>query len=131
MTDSQKLDMILAELSGVKTDVSDLKTDVSALKTDVSDLKTDVSDLKTDVSALKTDVSSIKTRLDNVEAQTQKTNLILENEIRVNIQRIAEGHLDLSRNLHDAMRPSNEVEMLAIKVRMLETEIRDIKQKLA
>lgn len=28
------------------------------------------------------------------------------------------------------MKPSNEVEMLAIKVRMLETEIRNIKAKL-
>ena len=55
--------------------------------------------------------------------------LTLENEIRVNIQRVAEGHLDLSRNLHEAMKPSNEVEMLAIKVRMLEADIRELKQK--
>ena len=48
-----------------------------------------------------------------------------------NIQRVAEGHLDLSRNLHDAMKPSNEVEMLAIKVRMLETDVKELKAKLA
>ena len=53
-----------------------------------------------------------------------------ENEIRVNIQRVAEGHLDLSRNLHEAMKPSNEVEMLSIKVRSLESEIREIKRKI-
>jgi hypothetical protein len=57
--------------------------------------------------------------------------LILENEIRVNIQRVAEGHLDLSRNLHEAMKPSNEVEMLAIKVRMLETDMMEIKRKIS
>jgi hypothetical protein len=55
----------------------------------------------------------------------------LENEIRVNIQRVAEGHLDLSRNLHEAMKPSNEVEMLAIKVRMLETDMMEIKRKIS
>lgn len=44
---------------------------------------------------------------------------------------MAEGHLDLSRNLHEAMKPNSEVEMLAIKVRMLETDIRDLKAKLA
>ena len=59
------------------------------------------------------------------------TELILENEIHINIQRVAEGHLDLSRNLHDAMRPSNEVEMLAIKVRMLESDVKELKSRLA
>ena len=70
-------------------------------------------------------------KLDTIEQEVSKINLILENEIRVNIQRIAEGHLDLSRNLHDAMRPSSEVEMLAIKVRMLETEIQELKKKIS
>jgi hypothetical protein len=53
--------------------------------------------------------------------------LVLENEIRVNIQRVAEGHLDLSRNLHDAMKPSSEMEMLSIKVRWLESEVKELK----
>ena len=39
--------------------------------------------------------------------------------------------LNLSRNLHDAMRPSNEVEMLAIKVRMLESDVKELKSRLA
>lgn len=70
-------------------------------------------------------------KLDKLENDVTDIKLTLENEIRVNIQRVAEGHLDLSRNLHDAMRPSNEVEMLAIKVRMLETDVRDLKARLA
>lgn len=70
-------------------------------------------------------------KLDKLENDITDIKLTLENEIRVNIQRVAEGHLDLSRNLHDAMKPNNEVEMLAIKVRMIETDIRDIKAKLA
>ena len=96
MTDSEKLDLILAEMQGMKTDVQDLKQCTANIETSVTDIK-----------------------------------LTLENEIRFNIQRVAEGHLDLSRNLHDAMMPSNEVEMLAIKVRMLETDIRDLKARLA
>ena len=70
-------------------------------------------------------------KLDKIENDITDIKLTLENEIRVNIQRVAEGHLDLSRNLHEAMRPSNEVEMLAIKVRMLETDIRGLKARLA
>ena len=70
-------------------------------------------------------------KLDKLENDITDIKLTLENEIRVNIQRVAEGHLDLSRNLHDAIKPNNELEMLAIKVRMLETDIRELKAKLA
>ena len=48
-------------------------------------------------------------KLDTIENDVKDVKLTLENEIRQNIQRVAEGHLDLSRNLHDAMKPSNEV----------------------
>jgi hypothetical protein len=69
--------------------------------------------------------------LDGIQNDITDIKLTLENEIRVNIQRVAEGHLDLSRNLHEAMKPSNEVEMLAIKVRMLETDMMEIKRKIS
>ncbi|RKJ18868.1 hypothetical protein D7X48_16295 [bacterium D16-50] len=84
-----------------------------------------------EMQSMKTDVQDLKQRTANIEASVTDIKLTLENEIRVNIQRVAEGHLDLSRNLHEAMRPSNEVEMLAIKVRMLETDIRGLKARLA
>ena len=77
----------------------------------------ELAEIKKDVAENKNDTKDIK--------------LTLENEIRVNIQRVAEGHLDLSRNLNEAMKPSNEVEMLAIKVRMSETEIRELKRKIS
>lgn len=70
-------------------------------------------------------------KLDSIENDVRDIKLTLENEVRVNIQRVAEGHLDLSRNLHDAMKPSNEVEMLAIKVRTLESEVRELKRKIS
>lgn len=70
-------------------------------------------------------------KLDKIENDIIDIKLTLENEIWVNIQRVAEEHLDLSRNLHNAMKPNNEIEMLAIKVRMLETDIREVKAKLA
>lgn len=75
--------------------------------------------------------TTLETKVDTVESDVKSVQLTLENEIRVNIQRVAEGHLDLSRNLHDAMRPSNEVEMLAIKVRKLESDVKEIKARLA
>ena len=69
-------------------------------------------------------------KLDKLENDVTDIKLTLENEIRVNIQRVAEGHLDLSRNLHEALKIDNEKEMLAIRVSVLETELRRIKERL-
>ena len=110
MTDNEKLDLILEKLMGLESEMKDVKQDISDVKQDVSGLKSDMQDVKERVT---------------------KIDMTLENEIRVNIQRVAEGHLDLSRNLHDAMKPSNEIEMLAIKVRMLESDVRELKHKIS
>lgn len=69
-------------------------------------------------------------KLDKLENDITDIKLTLENEVRVNIQRVAEGHLDLSRNLHEALKIDSEKEMLAIRVSVLETELRRIKTQL-
>lgn len=83
-----------------------------------------------DVKETKNKIVNMESKIENIESDITSIKLTIENEIRVNIQRVAEGHLDLSRNLHEAMKPSNEVEMLAIKVNFLESEIRELKRKI-
>ena len=87
--------------------------------------------LLSEMQSMKSEMQSMKSEMQEVKQKITKIDLTIENEIRVNIQRVAEGHLDLSRNLHEAMKPSSEVEMLAIKVRQLESDVRDLKHKLA
>ncbi len=103
MTDSEKIDLILSEMQEIRQQSANMVNDITELKQQSARMENDITEIK----------------------------LTLENEIRVNIQRIAEGHLDLSRQLHEAMKPSNEVEMLAIKVRQLESDAREIKQKIS
>lgn len=103
MTDSEKLDLLLNKVTVLESDVKEVKQEVAEVKEEVADVNQDVTHIK----------------------------LIVDNEVRVNIQRIAEGHLDLSRNLHEAMKPSKEMEMLAVKVKMLETEVRDSKHRVS
>ena len=83
-----------------------------------------------DMKETKNKIVNMESKIENIESDITSIKLTIENEIRVNIQRVAEGHLDLSRNLHEAMKPSNEVEMLAIKVNLLESEIRELKRKI-
>lgn len=131
MNDSAKLDLLLSGMQEMKGDIHLLKEDVSGLKEDVQTLKEDVSGLKEDVQTLKEDVKNLDLKTDAIQNKVVYTNLILENEIRANIQRVAEGHLDLSRNLHDAIRSGNEIEALTIRVGILESDMKKVKAKLA
>ena len=76
-------------------------------------LLSEMQEMKQDIQAFKEDVQELK------------------EEIRVNIMRVAEGHLDLSRNLHETILRSKEAEMLSIRVGMLESDVKDLKSRLA
>ena len=137
MTDSEKLDMILSEVQDLKAEVQDLKAEVQGVKAEVQGVKAEVQDLKqrmdnveADMQGMKAEMQDLKQRMDNVETDVRATRLMLENEIRTNIMRVAEGHLDISRNLHEALKIDNEKEMLAIRVNFLEAEVRGIKTQL-
>ena len=69
------------------------------------------------------EIQELKKRTTNIETSVADIKLTLENEIRVNIRRVAEGHFGFSRNLH-------ENEMLSIRVNILESELRRIKERL-
>jgi len=51
-----------------------------------------------------TRVSIIENRTAGIENNIADIKLTLENEIRANIERAAEGHFDLSRDLKDAIK---------------------------
>nr|WP_300836452.1 hypothetical protein [uncultured Acetatifactor sp.] len=73
-------------------------------------------------------MDQMEAKLNQVEADVREMKLTIENEICVNIQRVAEGHLDLSRNLHEAIKVETEKEMLSIRVNVLESEMRRVKE---
>lgn len=102
MTDSQKLDLILSKIQGLETGMQSLEARMQTLERDLQE---------------------VKQKISNIE-------LTLENEIRVNIRRIAEGHLDISRHLNDAIRVDSEKEMLVVRVNILESELRRVKERL-
>lgn len=109
MTDSEKLDLILSKMQGMETRMQGMETKMQGMETKMQIMEND---------------------LQEVKQKTTNIDITLENEIRVNIRRIAEGHLDISRNLYDALKIDSEKEMMVIRVNMLESELRRIKQRL-
>lgn len=68
--------------------------------------------------------------LENTEG-LKSINLCLENEIWPSIKRVAEGHLDLSRNLKEALKADQEKESIVLRLNFLEGELGRIKAKIA
>ena len=123
MTQNEMIVAIYGDMQELKTDVRELKDDVRVLKADVQDLKDDVQVLKDDVQVLKADVQNLK---DDVRG----LHLTLENVTNKNIQVVAEGHLDLSRKLDDALKVETEKEMMHLRVNVLENDMRKVKEKI-
>ncbi len=145
MSDSAKLDLLLDKMSHVDTSLENIGNRLDSMDSRLENVESGLENVKARLENVETRLETVdvrlegvesrletvETRLEKVENEATSIKLILENEIRVNIQRVAEGHLDLSRIFHDAMQPSNEVEMLGIKVRKLESDMKEVKRKVA
>lgn len=75
-------------------------------------------------------IALIMEEFKKINAKVTDIQLTLENETNRNIQIIANGHLDLSRKLDEALKVENEKEMLLIRVNRLENEIRRLKERI-
>lgn len=75
------------------------------------------------------DTKLILDELKRLKDDVREIQLTLENETNRNIRIIAEGHLDLSRKLDEAMKVENEKEMLLVRVSSLESEVRRLKRR--
>ena len=131
MTDSEKLDLILNKVGGLEGRFDKLEERLDKLEERLDKLEERLDKLEERFDKLEASFDPLEERVVQLENEIRDIRLVLENEIRTNIQRVAEGHLDLSRNLHEAMKPNNEIEMLAVKVSMLETDVRELKRKIS
>ena len=136
MTDSQKLDIILSKIEKIDSIENEIKEVKTTLENEIKEVKTTLeNEIKEVKTTLENEIKEVKTMLESeieeVRADVRNVTMLLENEIRPNIQRVAEGHLDLSRNLHEVIRYKDEIEMLSITTRMLESEVHELKSKVS
>ena len=119
-----------SDVTELKSDVSVLKSDVTELKSEVTELKSEVTELKSDVSVLKEDVSNLKEDMEQTKSKISGIEMTLENEIRNNIRIVAEGHTEIIRRFDDYMVIENSKEMFSVRMNILETDVRNIKEKI-
>ena len=120
-----------ADILELKSAVTQNSADIANLRTEVDGLRTDVGGLHTEVDGLHTEVGGLRADVGELRIEVRHLNDIHENEMRPNIRIIAECHTDLYRNLKEAQKPSQDIELLKIKVNVLESDVAKIKQKIS
>ena len=123
--------LILQKLDGMdkRFDAMDVRLDGMDKRFDAMGVRLDGMDKRFDAMDARLDIMDEK--IDAMNTELRYVRVRLENEIAENIKRVAEGHMDLSRNLHEAMKPQTEIEMLVIRVNSLETKVRDLQHKVS
>lgn len=134
----QEMGSMRREIDGMKQDIASLKQDMVSVRQDIDSVKEEMSSMHQEIHAVKeetgsmrSEVSSLREEMDAVKQRLILIETTLENETNRGIRIIAEGHLDLSRKLDDALRVDNEKELLLLRVTHLENEVHTIKEHMA
>ena len=122
--------VVTKAMEPVREEVKELRKDVTELQVGMKELRADVTKLQVDVEELLTGMEKLSTDVERLGRKTEKIEFIMENELRPNICKNSEGHLDLSRKIDMVRVRRSEYTLLDIKVSGLQLDIREIRDKL-
>lgn len=83
---------------------------MSLTNEDLQAIKELLSPLHNEISDMKSDIANIKSKVSTIEHEVTTIKLTLENETNRNIKIVAEGHLNLSRKLNEAIKIASDIE---------------------
>ncbi len=118
------------EMKEVKADIVEMKEDIRELQEEMKEVKADIRDMKVDIQDTKDDVRGLREEAVDLRSSIKSIETTLENEIAHGIKIIAEAHFDLHRKLHEALKITNEEELIALRVTNLEKEMREVKERI-
>ena len=127
MTTEEMLVSLVENVKNINSTLNNMNKQFDDINNQIAEMKTDIQNVKDETKQ----ISEMKTDIQKMKNVIREISLTLENETNRNIKIIAEGHFDLSRKLDKALTVENEKEMALIRINMMESEIRRIKEKLA
>lgn len=110
MTDSEKIDLILLEVQGMKSEMQGMKSQMQGMKSEMQ--------------GMKSEIEEVKRRVTKIE-------LHLENDTDHNIRLIAENFIELTRKLEQAIPVANKSLAYEVRVNFLVEEVNRLKMEFA
>ena len=112
MTEKEMLELMKQALEPVHEKLTVLDTKMTSLDEKVNSLDTKVASLDAKVNSLDTKVASLDAKVNSLDADVRGIKVVLENEVRRDLNLLAEGHAAILERL-----PSQE-EKEALEARM-------------
>ena len=126
MNTEQMLEVILQKINSMDTRMENVEKKIDSLDTRMDSL-----DARMDSLDARMDSMDVRVKfLESLPQQMKEIQMTLENEISKKIDIIAEGHLDLSRKLDEALEFQKEKEMILLRVTSLEGDVQRIKNRI-
>lgn len=119
------------DMSDVKQDICVMKQEMGSMRQEIDVMKLNINSMKEEMSSMRSEIGSMREEMGGVKQRLTRIETTLENETNRGIRIIAEGYLDLSRKLDDALKVDNEKELLLLRVTHLENEVHTIKERMA
>lgn len=89
-----------------------------------------IAGIENKISGMESKISGMEEKMTKMQNDILNIQFTLENVTNRNIKIIAEGHLDLSRKLNQALEVRDKEELALIRLNTLEEDVRRIKIKL-
>ena len=131
MTDTEKLDLLLVKVGSMESKVDSIGAKVGSMETKVGSMEAKIDSMETRMTSIEDRMDSVESKLNAVVQDVKIVKLVMENEVRFNVKCIAEGHMNLSRKLGDALQKQDEIELLTVRVNVLDTDVNDLKRKIS
>lgn len=142
MTDSEKLDLLLAEMLGIRTDMQGMKTDMQDMKAKMQELeanmqhmRTDIQHMKADILVLKADMKDVKSKIKEMDSDLQllkkkvtALELHIENFTDKNLQLITENFSELVDKLNQSIQAADKNRVNEVRVDFLIEEVNRLKE---
>ena len=135
MTDSAKLDLLLEKVIGMDVHLDKVDTRLDGIDTrlDKVDARLDGIDTRLDkvdarLDGIDTRLYGVDVRLDKMEKDIIRIDFTLENEIKRNIQLLAENHGNLIDKLNEAIKVADKTVLYEVKFNALTGRIEKLER---
>ena len=132
MLDNKDLEMIANLMKDTFSGITEVihKSNID-LDKKFTDVQTGVDRKLTGLDKKFTDVQTgVDRKLTGLDKKFTGVQMTIENEIRRNIEIIAENHIGLNKKLDEVLSREEEKELMKIKINVLESEIRKLKEQI-
>ena len=132
---SEELKNILAQLEQMNSKMEQVGSKMEQMDSKIQQMDSRMEQMDSRMQKMDSRMDRIESRMDHMDSKvgqiaekTDSIQLRLENEVIRDIKIIAEGHIDLSRKLDEALKGKEERELILIRLNHLEYEVGEIKK---